>query len=96
MAKGRQRQKKDAGGAGGGVPAGSGRMKRAFELFDRGDKVLARREAKAILADHPTEAEATEAKELLTRMQVPKEAFIFAALAAVFILGLILIAIART
>lgn len=71
-------------------------MRSAYALFDRGDKVAARREAKTILAKEPTEAEAAEARDLLWRTQIPREAFIFAGLAALFITSLIIIAVART
>lgn len=97
MAKGRQRQKNDsAPRPDRDVPQGTGRMKHAYGLFDSGDKVRARREAKEILASSPTEDEAREANDLLERTRIPREAFIFAIVAAIFIAGLITIAILRT
>jgi hypothetical protein len=93
MAKGRRRQKtREAATA----PRTSARMERAWRLFDEGDKLLARREAKAILGDSSSGPDAEEARELLERTQIPRVALIAAGAAAALVLLLILLAIART
>ena len=71
-------------------------MDRAWRLFEEGDKLLARREAQAILAESPSGPDAEQARELLSRMDIPRVALIAAATAAALIAVLILLAIART
>ena len=93
MAKGRQRHKaRDAATA----PKASARMERAWRLFDEGDKLLARREARAILAGTTHGPDADQARELLERTRLPRLALLTAGAAAALILALILLAIART
>ena len=93
MAKARQRSRTRAAAT---EPKACLRVERAWRLFDAGDKLLARREAKAILGDAPSAAEAEQARELLARTETPRIAFIAAAAAASLIVLLILLAIART
>ena len=93
MAKARQRQRAREAAA---APKVSARMEQAWRLFEDGDKLLARREAKAILADSPGAPDEKEARELLSRTQIPRVALIAGAAAAAMILLLILLAIART
>lgn len=76
------------------APLGS-RVKNAWKLYNAGDMVAARREAKAILADSPSASDAQQAKELIVRTQVPRFAFYLAAFAAALILVMILVGIAH-
>lgn len=98
MAKGRQREKKHVA-APSNTPAvpksSSARMQKAWELFDGGDKVMARREVKQILASDPSPDELRESEELLERLKVPRVAFIFALAAATVMVVLIVLAILR-
>jgi hypothetical protein len=71
-------------------------MERAWRLFEDGDQLMARREAKEILADSPNGPDAEQARELLSRTEIPRVALIAAGVAAGLILLLILLAIART
>jgi hypothetical protein len=93
MAKARHRRRSREAAT---APKASPRMERAWRLFEEGDKLLARREAKAILGDSPGAADAEQARELLSRTEIPRVALIAAAAAATLILLLILLAIART
>lgn len=70
-------------------------MEKAWALFEGGDKVSARRQAEAVLAQSPTEDETREARELIARLKIPRDAFIFAAVAATVLAILILLAIFR-
>jgi hypothetical protein len=92
MAKGRQRQKAQQAAANKASP----RMVLAWRLFDEGDKLLARREAKAILAESPSAADAEQARELLDRTAIPRVALLAASAAAALIVLLVLLAIARS
>ncbi len=69
-------------------------MQGAWRHFESGDTVLARREAKKILASPPTEADAEQAKDLLSRTRIPPLAFIIAGV--VFFLASMLVLIARS
>ncbi|MGA9526063.1 MAG: molecular chaperone DnaJ [Myxococcaceae bacterium] len=69
-------------------------MQGAWRHFESGDTVLARREAKKILASPPTEADAAQARELLARTQIPRLAFLIAVVVA--FLATMLVLIART
>lgn len=74
---------------------GSSAMSAAWKLFDAGDKRAARAEATRILAQPPSASDAEEAKELLSRLSPPPSFKLFAILAACFITGLVLLALAR-
>ena len=93
MAKGRQRHKSEAQDP--QAKHLTPRMQEAWKRFDGGDKLTARREAQAILANAPTEDEAQQARELLERLKLPRVALGLGAMAAVFILLLILLAVLR-
>jgi hypothetical protein len=67
----------------------------AWEWLDQGDVVLARRDAQAVLGGNPTPEETTEARDVLRRTGIPKEAFLFAGLAVLCMMGLILLATLR-
>ena len=99
MAKGRQRHKDRGGEAGKPTQAsaagGSARMQQAWKLYEAGDKLSARREAKAILESQPSEEDAKQAADLLERSKLPPVALYTAAGAAVLIVLLIILAIAR-
>jgi hypothetical protein len=86
MAKGGQPQKN----------ATSARMKVALKRLDEGDVVTARREAHALLTAPEAPADADEAKALLDRLKIPKEIFLFAALAATVLTLLVILAIVRS
>jgi hypothetical protein len=92
MAKGRQRQKRQEAPTGKTSP----RMMLAWRLFDEGDKLLARREAKAVLSESPTGTDAEQARELLARTAIPRVALLTGAAAAALLILLILLAILRT
>lgn len=99
MARGRQREKKSTSTTSSHAsPSGpvSARMHQAWRMFEEGDKLGARREAKDILAGTASEEETRQANDLLERTAIPKIAFITAAVAAVTIAVLILIAVVRT
>ncbi|MGQ0508576.1 MAG: molecular chaperone DnaJ [Myxococcaceae bacterium] len=86
MAKSRQPQKN----------AGSARMKAAWKLLDDGDVVAARREARR-LGEHPESPEdVDEARALLERTEIPKQAFLLAGAAAATYVFLVLLAVARS
>jgi Tfp pilus assembly protein PilF len=91
MAKGRQRHKAQET-----ATKASARMALAWRLFDEGDKLLARREAKSVLADSPSGPDAEQARDLLARTAIPRIALFAGSGAAALIILLILLAIART
>lgn len=94
MAKGRQRQKSPPADA--QVKNLSPRLQEAWRLFEAGDKVMARHEARAVLeGGGASEADVQSANELLERLRMPRIAFILGGLAGVFIVLLILLAVAR-
>ena len=65
--------------------AGSPRLAAAWVLFDAGDKVAARRAARALLAAGPGPDEHAEALELLRRCGTPRPVYAVAlAVAATF------------
>ncbi len=70
-------------------------MKSASKLYEAGDVVAARREAKALLADSPSEAEAGQAKDLIDRTRVPRFAWYLALMAAALIITMIAVGIAH-
>jgi hypothetical protein len=71
------------------------RMKSAWKLFEAGDVVAARREAKAALADSPSEAETEQAKDLIDRTRAPKFAWYMALMAAALIITMVAVGIAH-
>lgn len=71
------------------------RIKSAWRLYNAGDVVAARREAKAILVETPSAADAQQADELIERTRVPRFAWWVAAFAAGLILTMILVGIAH-
>lgn len=72
-------------------------MKAAWKLYDAGDKILARREAQKILeSGSPSEADASEARELLERTAPPKLFRGLAILAASLIALLVLLTLLRS
>jgi hypothetical protein len=88
MGKGRQRQTPP-------VEKVSPALQGAWRFFESGDTVMARKEAKRILASPPSEADAAQARELLARTRIPGLAFIIAG-AVVFLASmLVLIALTR-
>lgn len=103
MAKGRQRQKgptlSTGGAAQGAAPPAlknlSPQMQQAWKHFEAGDKVAARREARAVLSANPSEQDAQQANELLGRLELPKIAVILGGVAGVVILLLIALAVSR-
>ncbi|MFL5320526.1 MAG: hypothetical protein ACJ790_12770 [Myxococcaceae bacterium] len=70
------------------------RMAPAWKLFDEGDKLGARKIAKAVLHSSPTEKERAEAEDLLTRTKTPGIAWIFAGV--VIVAAIILTLFARS
>ena len=78
------------------TPKGGLQMKRAWKLYDDGNVVAARKEAETVLAQPGSESDAAEARDLLERTRVPKQALLFAAIAAALILGLIALAALRS
>ncbi len=76
--------------------AGSGlKLKNAWKLYNAGDVVAARREARSVLADSPSSADAEQAKELIERTGVPRFAWYLALMAAALILTMIAVGIAH-
>ena len=76
-------------------PAISPRMKQAWRHYESGDVVVARREAKEILARSPSPVDAAQAEDLLQRTRVPKTALYYALGAALVISLLIVLAVLR-
>lgn len=75
---------------------GSEEMKRAWQLFDEGDKWAARRLAAALVSTEAPPAAAKEARELLARTEPPPLFRILAIGCACLIAGLIALAILRS
>jgi hypothetical protein len=79
-----------------GKGGGSAAMKAAWKLYDAGDKVLARQEARKVLeSGSPSEADASEARELLERTAPPRLFRGLAVLAASLIALLVLLTLLR-
>ena len=70
-------------------------MKQAWRRYESGDVVMARREAKAILAGSPSPADAAQAEDLWQRTRVSKTALYYALGAATVISLLIVLAVLR-
>jgi hypothetical protein len=70
-------------------------VKDAWKLYNAGDVVAARREARAVLADSPSAADAEQAKELIERTRVPRFAWYLALMAAALIFTMIAVGIAH-
>lgn len=73
----------------------SGRMKEAWKLYNAGDVVSARREARRLMAESPDEPDAEQARNLIERTEVPSFAWYLAVVAAALILAMIIIGIAH-
>lgn len=95
MAKGRHRSKKHEQPTSAPLPPASPQMKQAWKHFESGDKLTARREAKAVLAGNPGEEDARQARELIDRTRLPPIALYTAAAAALIIVSLIVLAAVR-
>lgn len=80
----------------GGQSKVAGRIDAAWKLYDAGDVVSARREARRILADNPTDAERSAANDLLGRAGFPREGLYLAGATAMMIVLFILLGIARS
>jgi hypothetical protein len=76
-------------------PALSEQMKRAWQLYEEGDKVRAREEARAVLAQPPSPLDAEQARELLQRTAPPHLVYLLAAAALALVLALVLLAVTR-
>jgi hypothetical protein len=75
--------------------ASGSRLKNAWRLYNAGDVVAARREAKVVLADSPHPTDAEQAKELIERTRVPRVAWYLALMAAAVISIMIAVGIAH-
>jgi hypothetical protein len=83
-------------GKGGQKPAaGAAEMKAARKLYEAGDVFLARKEAERVLQAGGSEADKTEAADLLERTRFPKMGLMLAALAATLILLMVTLAVIR-
>ena len=70
-------------------------MKSAWRLYNAGDVVAARREAKAILVETPSAVDAQQAEELIEHTRSPRFAWWVTAFAAALIVTMILVGIAH-
>ena len=70
-------------------------MKQAWRHYESGDVVVARREAKEILAGSSSPGDAAQAEDLLQRTRVSKIALYYALGAALVISLLIVLAVLR-
>lgn len=73
----------------------SSQMKEAWKLFNSGDVVAARREARKLLADSPSTVDAEQAKDLIERTKVPRFAWYLAIAAAALILAMVMVGVAH-
>ena len=80
----------------GGQETSRGAMVEAWSLFEAGDVVAARQAAQQVLARSPSGKEADEAKDLLSRVRPPKQAYAYAVLAACVLCAMILLAVLRS
>ena len=71
-------------------------LQAAWRAFDAGDVVAARRLASAVVTSPPSATVEAESRDLLRRTEVAWPVLLFGAFAAALMLGLILVAIART
>ena len=74
----------------------SPQMKHAWELLEAGDVLSAVRHAEGVLKASTNSQDADEAKELLARQRMPRQALAYAALAAAVMVILIALALFRT
>jgi hypothetical protein len=88
MAKGRQRHTPAS-------PQPTGPMQDAWRSFERGDKYLARRQARQVLAGQPSPEDAEQARDLLARTGVPRLAWVLAGIVVLVAALLILVAVTR-
>lgn len=72
-----------------------GPLELAWRLFDEGNKLAARREARLVLAGNRGEAEAAQARELLERTGFPRSFVRFVLVAGGLLVLLVLLAILR-
>jgi hypothetical protein len=73
----------------------SAAMKDVWRLYESGDTVSARREARRVLAEAPSEADASQARELLERTQIPKMAWAVVGVVLLFAALLVWVAVTR-
>ncbi len=81
-----------------GVHAGKGassQIKEAWRLYNAGDMVSARREARALLADSPSDVDAEQARDLIDRTKIPRFAWYLALVAVALILTMIVLGVAH-
>lgn len=71
-------------------------MSNAWALWNGGDKVAAKRAAEQVLQGSPSPEVAAEARDLLSRLDVPLKAYGYALFAAAVICAMILIAVLRS
>ncbi len=83
-------------GKGGRAEKGaSSKMKEPWRLYNAGDVVSARREARELLADSPSDADAEQARDLIDRTKIPRFAWYLALVAAALILTMIVVGVAH-
>jgi hypothetical protein len=88
MGKGRQRQVAN-------TEKESAAMSHVWRLYESGDTVSARKEARHLLESSPSEADASQARELLARTQIPKMAWAVVGVVLFFAAMLVLVALTR-
>jgi hypothetical protein len=88
MGKGRQRQVAN-------TEKESAAMNRVLRLYESGDTVSARKEAQRLLESAPSEADASQARELLRRTQIPKMAWAVVGVVLFFAALLVIVALTR-
>jgi len=71
-------------------------LRRAKQALTAGDVVAARRLARSALAANPSEPEAAEAQDLLSRTDVAWPLLVYGAVAAICFLLLVLVAVLRS
>ncbi len=74
----------------------SPKLKQALREYEAGDVVAARGQARVVLLESPSPADATQAKDLIDRTETPRSAFYFALLAALAIGSMIILAVLRS
>ena len=74
----------------------SPKLKQAFRQYEAGDVVAARRQARLVLLESPSPADAAQAQDLIDRTGTPRAAFYFALLAALAICSMIILAVLRS
>ena len=74
----------------------SPKLKQALREYETGDVVAARRQARLVLLESLSPADAAQAQDLIDRTETPRAAFYFALLAAIGIGSMILLAFLRS